>query len=340
MNKAVEVTRGPLVESIHMAHIAVVNSQGELLYSYGDPERITYARSSVKPIQAIQVLETKATQRYDINEREISFMCASHSGETYHVECVKDILGKADIGLDKLNCGIHVPGNSDVYKELIESKVELSQSHNNCSGKHSGMLISAKNMGEDLDTYLDINHPVQQRILNNISYVCDYDKEKIILGIDGCGAPVHALPLERFAYGFARMADSVKLEEKGVFVDKITSSMMKYPEMIAGRNRFCTALMRVCGDRIFGKAGAQGVYLIGDKKNKLGIAVKVEDGNGQATNCVAMEVLRQLDLITEEELKELNNFYNPKLLNARKDVIGEVRSSFKLNKLAYENNRQ
>jgi L-asparaginase II len=333
MNRAVEVTRGNLVECTHCVHIAVVNSDGDLMYSYGDPEKVIYARSSVKPIQAIQVLETKATERYNITDREISFMCSSHSGETYHVDCTREILKKAGIGLDKLNCGIHVPGNNQIYKELIESKEPLTQEHNNCSGKHSGMLISAKNLNEDLDTYLDINHPVQQRILENISYVCDYEKENIIMGIDGCGAPVHAMPLERFAYGFSRLADSNKLGEKGIYADKITESMMKYPEMVAGRDRFCTALMRVCGDRIFGKAGAQGVYLVGDKNNKLGIAIKVEDGSSQASACATMEVLNQLKLISDEELKELNKFSNPKLLNARKDIIGEMRPNFILNSL-------
>ncbi|CEQ14338.1 asparaginase [Paraclostridium sordellii] len=333
MNKAIEVTRGSLIECTHSVHIAVVNSEGDLIYSLGNPKKVIYARSSVKPIQAIQVLETKADKRFNISNREISFMCSSHSGETYHVECTREILKKANISVDKLNCGIHVPGNSQIYKELIESKEPLTQEHNNCSGKHSGMLISAKNLNEDLDTYLDINHPVQQRILENISFVCDYNKEDIIIGIDGCGAPVHAMPLEKFAYGFSRLADSKKLGQKEEYVNKITSSMMKYPEMVAGRDRFCTALMRVCGDRIFGKAGAQGVYLVGDKNNKLGIAIKVDDGSGQATACATMEVLRQLKLINEKELKELEKFVNPKLLNARKDIIGEMRPNFKLNNL-------
>lgn len=328
MNNAIEVTRGPLVESTHAAHISVVNSEGELLYSYGDPYRVTYARSAIKPIQAIQVVETGAVDSFSIDEKEISLMCASHAGEVYHVDSVKSILSKANISIDKLNCGIHVPGNSQVYKEIIESGVTLSQAHNNCSGKHSGMLISAKNKNEDLDTYLDIDHPIQQRILDNIAYVCDYDKEKIVIGIDGCGAPVHALPLERFAYGFAKMADSPKLGYKANYVEKITTSMMKYPEMVAGGDRFCTALMNVCGDRIFGKMGAQGVYLLGDKVNKLGIAIKIEDGNSQANSCATMDVLRQLNLVTDEELEQLKDFANPKLLNARKDTIGGVRANF------------
>lgn len=336
MNNAIEVTRGPLVESTHSAHIAVVNSQGELLHSYGNPYRVTYARSAIKPIQAIQVLETGAIDSFDINEREISLMCASHAGETYHVDAVQNILNKANINIDKLNCGIHVPGNSAVYKEIIESGVALSQAHNNCSGKHSGMLISAKNRNEDLDTYLDIKHPVQQRILDNIAYICDYNKEEIIIGIDGCGAPVHALPLERFAYGFAKMADYHLLDEKSNYVEKITTSMMKYPEMVAGRDRFCTALMKVCGDRIFGKMGAQGVYLLGDKVNKLGIAIKIEDGNSQANSCATMSVLRQLKLVTDEEVEQLKDFANPKLLNARKDIIGEVRASFMLKEKAIQ----
>lgn len=333
MNRAIEVTRGNLIECSHSINVAVVNSKGDLIYSYGDPEKVIYARSSIKPIQAIQVLETKADKKFNITEREISFMCSSHSGEPYHVECTRSILKKAGISVDKLKCGMHIPGNSEIYKELIESKESLTQEHNNCSGKHSGMLISAKNLNEDLDTYLEINHPVQQRILENISYVCDYKKENILIGIDGCGAPVHAMPIERFAYGFARLADSKKLGNKSIHVDKITKSMMKYPEMVGGRDRFCTELMKICGDRIFGKAGAQGVYLVGDKKNKIGIAVKVEDGSSQAATCATMEVLRQLGLITDKELSNLERFLNPKLRNARKEIIGEMRPNFILNNL-------
>src|SRR5690606_8257695 len=133
--------------------------------------------------------------------------------------------------------------------------------HCNCSGKHSGMIITAKHYGEDLDTYYKIEHPVQQRILKTISEVCEYDKDEIKLAIDGCGVPVHAMPLYKFAQGFAKLSKpEVFNSEREKVVKKITTIMTEYPEMIAGTDRICTDLMKVCGDRLFAKSGAAAFY--------------------------------------------------------------------------------
>ena len=315
---SVEVTRGSLVECTHKAHIAVVNSKGNLICYHNNPHKIIYARSSIKPIQAIQCLKSKAYEKFNISEKELSLICSSHNSKDYHIECTKSILKKSNVGFEKLKCGVDVD----------------SSINNTCSGKHSGMLASIKSLNEDLESYLDINHNLQQRILDDIANICDYDREKIIVGKDGCGAPVHALPIERLAYGFSKIADSEKLgKEYKYYVDKITSSMMKYPEMVGGENTFCTDLMKVCGDRIFGKFGSQGVYLLGDKKNKLGVCVKIEDGSKMALDCVVMEVLKQLNLITKDELESLSSYHTPKQINSRNEIIGEMKSVFKLNKL-------
>jgi L-asparaginase II len=333
MNKLVEIYRGNLVESSHYGHIAVVDSEGNLLYFYGDPYRVTYARSSIKPIQAIPVVETNAVDEFHIEDREISLMCSSHNSEEFHAQCTREILKKANIGLDKLQCGTHIPLSINAYKDLILSGRDLTSEYSNCSGKHCGMLITAKHMNEDIDTYLDINHPVQQRIVEVLSNICDYNKDNIIIGIDGCGAPVHALPLERLAYGFARLSKPELLGEvRKVAIQRITNSMTTYPEMVAGTKRFCTDFMKVCGDKMFGKVGAEGVYLVGIKEKGIGIAIKIEDGDMSIIYCVVLEVLKQLKMIPHEELEKLINYYNPKILNARKEEVGEVIPSFKLNK--------
>jgi L-asparaginase II len=338
MNKLIDIYRGKLVESSHNGHIAVVDSSGNLLYSYGDPYRITYARSAIKPIQAIPVVESNAVDKFNIEDREVSLMCSSHNSEEFHAECTREILNKADISLDKLQCGTHIPLSINAYKDLILKGKELTSEYSNCSGKHCGMLITAKHMNEDIDTYLDINHPVQQRILETLSKVCDYNIDEIIIGVDGCGAPVHALPLEKLAHGFARLSKPELLgEERRVAVQRITSSMTTYPEMVAGTNRFCTDFMKVCGDRMFGKLGAEGVYLVGIKEKGIGVAIKIEDGDVSVMYPVVLEVLRQLELITIEELQKLIKYYNPKILNARKEEVGEILPNFKLKEyeLAY-----
>lgn len=331
--KLVDVYRGKRVESSHCGHIAVVNSEGQLLYSTGDPFRVTYARSSVKPIQAIPVVETGAADNYEFSAPDLSLCCASHSGEAQHTDRVLAILKRAGMEDTSLQCGTHIPHAQDTYKSLIAEGKELTPLYNNCSGKHSGMLVTAKFMGETLEDYYLLDHPVQQRILKTISEVTDYPVEKIEIGTDGCGVPVHALPLERLAYGFARMADSKTLGEKRArIVDRITAAMMEFPEMVGGTGRFCTDFMKASNGRLFGKAGAEGVYLIGDKETGIGIAIKMEDGNGRAVYPAALETLRQIGLINEEQINSLMHHYRPVLKNARQESIGELVPSFTLQK--------
>ncbi|MBS4190166.1 asparaginase [Bacillus sp. FJAT-49705] len=331
--KLVDVYRGRRVESSHYGHVAVVNAEGQLLYSAGDPYRVTYARSAVKPIQTIPVVETGAADYYELSNPDLSLCCASHSGEAQHTDRVLAILKRAGIEDVALQCGTHIPHAQDTYKSLIAAGKDLTPLYNNCSGKHSGMLVTAKFMGETLEDYYLPDHPVQQRILKAISEVTDFPMEKIEMGTDGCGVPVHALPLERLAYGFARMADPKSLgEERAKVVNRITTAMMEFPEMVGGTGRFCTDFMKSSNGRLFGKAGAEGVYLIGDRETGIGIAIKIEDGNGRAAYPTALKTLKQIGLIEEEQINSLMHHYRPALKNARQENIGELVPSFTLQK--------
>ncbi|MFI3209556.1 MAG: asparaginase [Peptostreptococcaceae bacterium] len=323
-------TRGELIECSHRVHIAVVRDNTLLAYN-NDCHKVIYARSSVKPIQALQCVKSGAYEKYNISQKELSLMCASHISEDFHVESTQSILDKANIGVEFLKCGIHIPENSYIYEKMIRENKKLSQLNNNCSGKHSGMLVSAKAKNEDLDTYLDINHSLQQRIIDDISHICEYDKEKIIIGRDGCGAPVHALPIYNLALGFSKLSDNNKLKDKRQEIEIIIDAMTTYPEMVSGTDTFCTDLMKVFKGRIFGKYGTQGVYLLGDRKSNIGICIKVEDGHKASIFCAVVETLKQLNLIDEVELKKLEKYHNPKLFNSRDEVIGEMKSNFNLN---------
>jgi L-asparaginase II len=151
ISRLVDVHRGGRVESSHFGHIAVVDSDGKLLYSLGDPYRVTYARSSLKPLQTIPVVETGAADRFELSGADVSLCCASHSGEAQHTDRVLAILGRAGIEDSALQCGTHIPHAQDTYKKLIAAGKDLTPLYNNCSGKHSGMLVTAKHMGETLD---------------------------------------------------------------------------------------------------------------------------------------------------------------------------------------------
>lgn len=331
MTKLAGVYRGGRLESSHSGHIAVVNSDGKLLYFAGDPYRLTYARSSVKPIQAIPVVETGAADKFGLTDIDLAVICSSHNGELQHTDRVLSILNKAKIGVEALQCGTHIPLAMDVYEKLIREGKEPTPLYNNCSGKHAGMLLTAKHMGETLEDYYKPEHPVQQRILKVISVIAEYKIDKIEIGKDGCGAPVHAMPLERLAYSFARLADPKTLgNERAMAIKKITTAMTDYPEMVGGTGRFCTDFMKVAKGRLFGKLGAESVYLIGDKKLGIGIAIKIEDGSYRALYPAALEILRQLNILTREQLEQLMPHYMPKLKNARGEEVGEIIPSFEL----------
>ncbi|MDF0726534.1 asparaginase [Cytobacillus sp. S13-E01] len=327
----VNVVRGNHIESIHKGHIAVVDAKGTLLYGVGNPNAKVYARSSMKPIQAIPVVETGAADYYEFSAADLSLCCASHNGEVMHTDRVLSILKRVELADTALQCGTHIPRWQDTYKQLILAGQEVTPLYNNCSGKHTGMLATAKYMNEPIETYYALNHPVQQRILKSVSEICEFPSDEIEIGIDGCGVPVHGLPLQSLAYGYARMASSEKLgETRGKAVKRITNAMTSAPEMVGGTNRFCTDFMKVGKGRFFAKAGAEAVYCIGDNETGIGVAIKIEDGNGRAMYPVAVEVLHQLKLIDQVQTKELMDYYHPKLRNARNEVIGELVANFRL----------
>lgn len=334
MSIVAKVFRGELVDLTHIGHVAVVDHTGKLLYHYGNPERVTFARSSAKPMQTIPVLESGAADAYGITDKEIALMCASHSGESFHVEAVRSILDKAGLGDQYLQCGTHYPFAEYAAQELRRKDQLPETVHCNCSGKHSGMLITAKYLKEDLDTYYMSEHPVQKRIMKTIAEVCDYEEGKIVTAVDGCGVPVHAMPLDRFAHGFARLSKPELFGEKrGQVVRRITEAMTDYPEMVAGTDRFCTDLMKVCGDRLFAKLGAAAYFAVGLKDKGIGMTFKVEDGDKNIVYAMVMEVLGQLDIITPEELVKLGKYHTWQDKNHKGEVVGHTEVRFDLIKV-------
>lgn len=334
---AIQVFRGDYVESTHDIHIAVVNHEGALLAYYGDPHRLTFARSSMKPFQALPVVQSGAMEAYHISEKELSLFCASHNGEPFHRESVADVLEKINLKETDLQCGTHIPRDMDSYHKLIKEGGELTSYYSNCSGKHAGMLAGSVIQEMDINTYRALSHPYQQQIINAIAKVSSYDKERIATSVDGCGVPVHRLPLTNLALAFSRLALPEKWEEDRADLKtslaRVRDAMTAYPEMVAGTDRFDTDLMIAFGDRIVAKGGAEGVHCFGDKQTGIGVALKVEDGNARGTNVASMEILKQLNIGNEEIWNKLKKYAKAPVLNARKETIGEIKSSFHLHHL-------
>lgn len=330
--KLVELTRGRIVESIHRGDLAIVDATGKLLYSVGSPkEKVAFIRSSSKPIQAVPVVESGAIDHFHLTERELAIFCASHSAEPIHVETVLSVLRKIGLSESALRCGKHLPLNKKAAEGLIRQGIEATEVHCNCSGKHSGMLTLAQRMGWDVSTYTDLQNPVQQAMLNVMSRFSGLQPEEIEIGVDGCGVPVFGLPIYNMALCWARLSDASSLPRPTQqAVARITQAMTAWPQLIAGSGRLCTALMRQLNGRVVAKSGAEGVYCATLLGKGIGIAVKIEDGNGRATGPVIIEALRQLGVLTEDDLENLHSFHRPTLYNHRHDVVGTERPAFTL----------
>lgn len=331
MSIVAKVYRGPIVDLTHIGHVAVVNHKGELLHSYGNPHRVTYIRSSAKPIQALVALESGAVEQYGINEEELALFCASHNGEKIHTDAVKSILSKAGLGVENLQCGTHASINPDIAVMLENEGKVLDNSNSNCSGKHSGMLIGSNFLGDDLDSYLSLSHPVQQRILKTLSQICEYDEKDIVIGTDGCGVPVHALPLSKFAHGIAKLAFTEVFDEKRAQnVNRIVKAMVTYPYMVAGRDRLCTNLMKVCKGRLFAKLGADGYYAVGIIGKGIGLTFKCEDGKIPVAEALAVHTLYKLGYIDKQEFDALEKYHKIEVKNHRGEIVGHTDFDFEL----------
>ncbi|HET7627571.1 MAG TPA: asparaginase [Bacillales bacterium] len=329
---AIKVYRGDYVESTHAIHAAVVDRNGQLLYKYGDPERLTFARSSMKPFQAVPLIETGAAAHFGFTANDLALACASHNGEDFHRSGVHTMLERVGIGEDALQCGAHVPRDRKGYEKHILGGGDLTPVFSNCSGKHSGMLATAVYMKEDVDTYREMDHPVQQRILQVIAEVCDYPAEQIATSVDGCGVPVHRLPLANAAYGYARLAEPEGTKHAAA-LRKVREAMTAHPELVGGTRRFDTDVMKAYGGKVVAKVGAEGVQGIGIVGEGLGVLVKVEDGNERATKAAAMAVLKQLGVGSAETFAELEAYVEPPVYNVRKEKIGKIVADFTLERV-------
>ncbi len=328
-NSFVYVTRGGIRESEHFGSIAVVSSSGKLLAHYGDPNYVTFARSSAKPMQAIPLVESGAVETFLFDESDLAQCCASHSSELQHTERVLSMLQK--IGLDEsyLQCGPHIPHSMETYDRLIRAGKALTSLYSNCSGKHTGMLAYSKHIGADLSTYYEINHPLQQTILSAVSELTDVPKDRIVIGRDGCGVPTFALPIANFALSYARFTNPEGLKH-GEAMKRISAAMRSYPELVGGTDRFDTDLMKVTNGRILAKVGAEGFIIAADTIRKFALAIKVQDGNSRAIPPAVIRTLAAMDALSSEEREWLHKYEEPELLNTRGEKIGNIIADFEL----------
>ncbi|MDY0409071.1 asparaginase [Virgibacillus soli] len=330
----IQVYRGEYLESTHEIAVAVVNTEGDLLAHYGDPKQQVFARSSMKPFQAVPIVESGALDSFHFSEKELALFCASHIGEPIHRETVQHVLDQLQLTIYDLQCGTHVPRDMKSYDALVRAGKQLNPLYSNCSGKHSGMLVGCKKQGFDIATYREINHPYQQQILEVIAEVADIECKSIGMSVDGCGVPVHRMPLEHVALAYARLAKPevwlTDNDQRKKSLHRVCQAMTMFPEMVAGTKQFDTDLMQAFNRRVVAKGGAEGVHCFGDKETGIGVAIKVADGNARATTVATMEVLHQLQIGNDVIWDKLAHYHEAPVKNARDETIGTIQAHFSL----------
>jgi L-asparaginase II len=334
----VDVRRGPLTESRHRGHVAIVDGDRNLIASLGEAQSITYVRSASKPHQALPVLTSGAADRFKFTDEEIAIMCGSHSGEQGHVQTVEAILKKIGRDSSVLQCGAHNPYSRKATDELRKKGSAPTALHNNCSGKHAGMIALAIHMGCSDLNYYEPEHPVQQMIMDVVAEFCDIERENLVTGIDGCGVPTFALSIQQMALMYARLVAPYSFDTNyREACARIVTAMINYPEMVEGYEELDTELMRAAKGRLISKVGAEGVYTAGvlpsdNWPRGLGLAFKIEDGDPKerARPLIAVEALKQLGVLGATQIGALQKFSHTSVLNRRNEIVGELSPTFYL----------
>jgi L-asparaginase II len=357
----VEVTRGDIVESIHFGSFVVVDPAGKVIAAAGNPEMVSYLRSSAKPFQVLPFVERGGVEHFDLTDRELAILCASHHGTDEHVAVIQGIHRKIGVTEADLLCGMHSPSDCETAERMYLNHEANSPLRHNCSGKHTGMLAHALLRGLPTADYINPKHPIQQTIFETFSEMTGIPVSEMAFGTDGCSAPVFAVPMRAAAWAFAQLADPGALPEpRRSALQHIFKAMTTYPDMIAGPGAFDTELMTVGAGKILCKGGAEGYQAIavlpgacGKGSPAYGITIKISDGDlaprdrslpgkhiaanggGRARVTVAIEILRQLGALSPAQLRMLSNYDRRPQFNWRHIEVGEIRPAFDFKQLRH-----
>ena len=315
-----KVMRGDFIESMHVAYAVVVDGKGQIVKNWGDPYYLTCVRSALKPFQAAAAVATGATSAAGFTSAELALMCASHNGEDIHVQTAQEMLEKLGYDMSYYECGSHAPYDRKSKVELIKNSQEPTPLHNNCSGKHAGMLCLTKYLKADPAGYTNVEHPVQQAIMKQIMKFSEL--EDFPLAVDGCSAPVPFMTLYNIALMYQKLA-SVDHEDLSPLYDAMVSN----PMLVAGTDRFDTDFIEAMKGHAVTKVGGEAIRGIGFRKDDgsvLGIAIKMLDGNQRCVPSVALAVLENLKLLTSTVLKKLKKYSNITLKNHRLLEVGSI----------------
>lgn len=320
----IEKTRGQLTETQHFGFILAVDKKENIILKIGDDENKNFwLRSAAKPFQSSLILESGAYDKFNLTLQELAVCCASHTGTQKHTETILSVLSKIGLQEKDLQCGVHEPLDKKTKESLIKKNIAPSQLHNNCSGKHAGMLAICIANRWDIQDYLDLSHPLQNKITESIAKFCNFDKNNINTGTDGCSAPVHALPFCKMGVGFLNL-----------FLDKdyenIKKAFQENPFFVGGNERLDSEIIKASCGKLISKTAAGGLCITINLEQEQALIVKIVDADITARSIATINALKQLKWLSEEEIntQEIKNLYDLKVKNLKNQTVGEIITKF------------
>jgi len=323
----VDVYRGATLESRHRGAVAAFDANGSLIYSLGNIDALVFPRSSLKPIQAIPLLESGAAAQFQMSTEEIALACASHGAEQSHREVLTGWMRRVDLDESLLACGPSLPLHNDSAHQWLREGGQPMQHLHNCSGKHTGMLTLARHLGLTVDGYDEYTHQTQQLWMSVLSDLSGLDCNALPWDRDGCGLPALAMPLRDFARALSGFcAPEKQTATRAEAMSEILRCMNANPLMVAGSDRCCTATMQAHDDLVV-KTGAEGVFAAIAPSAKIAVALKIDDGATRAADAALGAVLKKLNILTPEQYESLHRWYSPEITNSQHRVVGKLAPS-------------
>ncbi|MDH5355504.1 MAG: asparaginase [Gammaproteobacteria bacterium] len=320
-----EVTRNGTVESRHFGAAVVCDYRGKVIESWGDINRLIYPRSALKPMLAVALVESGASQHYSLSDAELSIACASHQGEAMHQELVKAWLARLGLSPDHLACGADFPDDVESAHRLLASGKQADRIHHNCSGKHAGFLTTALHLGMPLKDFHLVDHPLQQLSLDILSDLSGINLRENAIGIDGCGLPAPTMSLLQLGCMVARFAEPSDLpDDRADAIFRLQKALIHEPLYAAGHGTVVSELNQVTQGAVLAKTGAEGILTAALPAQGMGIAIKIADGGARARPTTLLAILDRLGILSSEQKKQLQAHITHIIKNSRGLAVGEI----------------